>query len=662
MCIQAFPSAPALRVLAAALLLAFGRAGAAESSEIHALITPETTVRLGVASVDGGNARFGQYSGLSESRVYGLADFSLVQRDDATATWLRASGRNLGLASREAAFGYERQGDWGVALAYSRIPRLEPLVFTTRLSGIGSASQAQQGQAAREVRLSTTREQLSFGFDKTLARHLDFQLRLRNEEKNGSRLFGRGSGEFLAEPIDSRTQQFEATLGYAGADLQLLGGYHASTYLNRHQVLDMAAGTDISLAPDNQSHQVYLAGGYRFTPATRMTFKLAYGRGTQNETFYAAPDFPGNTQTSLNARVDTATAQLGLTSRPLPGLNLLANVRHEDRQDKTPRVQFLSASTGRDGFNTPFSRTTTASRLEASYQLPAGLRVTAGAELEQRDRTVLAIRQASWREKNDETTYRVELRRSLGESLNGSVALLRGRRQGSDYLPANNNAAADLIDPIHFADRERDRVRLSLDWVPTEALSLQLLVDESKDRYDGRARGPESGRSHVWSLDGSYTLSDDWQLTAWASNDETRMQQSTLSGANGTAVPAQTWTAQLLSRGEAAGLGLRGKPTAGIEIGADLQLARDKNAYNLAATLPTAALLPSINHTRSTLRLFGQYALKPNLALRVDLGLDRSTSDDWTWTGWTYADGTTVRQEPHGKTVYLGVAIEYRQW
>ncbi len=39
---------------------------------------------------------------------------------------------------------------------------------------------------------------------------------------------------------------------------------------------------------------------------------------------------------SLGGVMDTNLAQFGLTARPMPGLTLLANVRYEDKNDKTP--------------------------------------------------------------------------------------------------------------------------------------------------------------------------------------------------------------------------------------------------------------------------------------------------------------------------------------
>jgi MtrB/PioB family decaheme-associated outer membrane protein len=659
----------ALSVLAAALLLAFGPARAADD-EMTSLIKPESTVRLGAAYQSADNLRFGQYSGLTDKGGVLLLDFDYVKRDDDSGTWLRFNGRNLGTHSRELGAEHERQGDWRYFIEYNQIPRYEPLTINTGLSGIGSTTQTQNGTALRDIQLSTQRDRTTLGFNKKLAGGFEFQLRLRNEDKDGSRLFGRGNGLFLTEPIDSRTQQIDATVSYTGKQLQLTGGYYGTAFANRnaaiHFVTSPTTSTDVALSPDSESHQLYVSGGYSFAPTTRGTFKVSYGTARQNEDFFTAPTFAGNTQTSLHGRLDTTAVQLGLSARPMPKLSLLANLRYEERDDQTPRFQFITASTGRDGFNTPFSRNSVVGKLEASYQLPDGYRFTGGIDEDRRKRTTLPIRQASWREKNDETTYRMELRRSLSETLNGAVSYLHSDRGGSDYQPANNNAATDFIDPIHFADRKRNKVRLSLDWIPTEALSLQFMLDGARDTYDGRPLGPESGKARFWSIDSTYSVSEDWQALAWVSSDDTHINQATNTGANvAGGVVAQPWEARLRSGGEAVGLGLRGKPSGKLEIGADLQLVRDKNEYNVqgaTAALPAAVLLPDISTRRTTLKLFGQYALQSNLAVRVDFAHDRYHTNDWTWTDWAYADGTTVTQTPRTQVSLIGLSVIYRMW
>jgi hypothetical protein len=78
--------------------------------------------------------------------------------------------------------------------------------------------------------------------------------------------------------------------------------------------------------------------------------------------------------------------------------------------------------------------------------------------------------------------------------------------------------------------------------------------------------------------------------------------------------------------------------------------------------MPAAARLPDITSSRKSIKLFGQYAWQDNLALRLELGHDQLSTNDWTWTGWTYADGTTVLQSPRGRITSVGVSLVYRMW
>lgn len=632
---------------------------AEEDTTLRDLTEPETTFRVGAGYLSDSNSRFGEYNGMADSTGYALLDLEFLRRNDSTGAWWSVTGRNLGLDSRELRAEYDSQGSWGAYLEFNQIPRLYPLTINTGLLGIGTTTQVLNGTALRDVDLSTRRDRYTMGFDTRLPGEFALQVEFRDETKEGSRIFGRGSGQFLAEPIDSRSQQMEAILSYTGRRLQLAGGYFATNFSNRNILLDVDTGTDISLPPDNESHQLYISGGYNFAPATRATFKMAYGRATQDERFFTAPDFPGNTRENLDGRIDTTTAYVGFSTRPLPRLSLLANARYEDRDDKTPRYQFLAATTGRDGFNTPFSRSTAAGKLEATYVMPLDIAVTGGVDVERRKRTVLAIRQVSWREENDETTYRIEARRTLSESLNGALSFAHSDRGGSDYLPANNNEAVDHIDPIHFADRKRDKVRLLLDWTPVESLSLQFMLDDSRDSYSGRPLGPDRGTARMYSVDGAYTLSDTWQVNAWLSHDETRMRQSTITGANGVTVPAQTWQADMRNVGDAFGAGVRGRLSAGLAVGADIQYLRDENDYRMLAVVPDAVMLPNIDTKRFSLEVFGQYAIRDNLDLRLDLAYDRFRTNDWTWTNWVYADGTTVELGAHKSSTFIGISVYY---
>jgi MtrB/PioB family decaheme-associated outer membrane protein len=690
--------------VALALALASGlAAGANEGDEIARLTRPESAVGFGIGYLDVDARRFGQYSGLNERGAYGLLDAEIVRRDDATGTWLRFTGRNLGLDSRELRFEHSRQGNWGYFVEFDQIPRFEPFIPVTAVTGIGTPNLTIPGAptTGTAVELKTRRDRLTLGFEKYFVGNLDLRVQYRNENKDGARIFGRGttgavSGfagnfEFAPEPINSTTHQLEATVGYTGERLQLSAGYYGTAYHNQYNGLFIAGGvaalgggaspfTPIALPPDNQSHQLHLTGGYSFTPTTRGTFKLAYARATQHDPFLTAaqlaptPLAPG-IGADLQGRVDTTLAQLGLTARPLPKLSLRASVRYEDRDDKTPIRRFfnVATSTTATGDNEPRSIRSLAGRLEASYALPLGLRLTGGLDYDEKHRNTSSVRAVSHRDRTEEVAGRIELRRSMSDTVTGALAYVHSERDGSPFLITTLTTGAvgsNLIAPVHLANRDRDKLRLALNWTPTDPLAIQLFLEEARDRYDGRdgsILGPRKGRARNYALDATYTFSENWQLTAWASRNDTRMEQATCVNASASGVCPATaaqplWQANLRNLGESVGLGLRGKPYAWLEIGAELNHSDINDEYRQSALTPGASVasLPDVSTKLTRLNLFAQYGMQRDSTLRLDYIYDRFSTDDWTWSTWRYVDGTRLLQSPTQKVHFIGLSFQHR--
>lgn len=689
----------AIAVTAVAGTMALGPVPAAEVDPVTELAKPESSVGAGVGYVSDDNTRFGQYNGLRDKGGYGLLDLDLVKRDDATGTWMVIRGHSLGLDHRDLRLEHNRQGDWGYFLEFNQIPRFEPYTANTAVTGIGTPNLSVPAAptAGTPVELKTERQILGAGFDKILSGGFDVQVRVRSEDKTGERVFARGTTggaglfQFTPEPIDSNTQQIEAILGYVTEKLQLSGGYYGTFYNNRNTALNitevgaatgLAGFTPIALPPDNEAHQLYLTGGYSFTSTARSTFKLAYAKATQNDTFIptpaANPNLTGKSQ--LDGRLDITQMQVGVTSQPLPKLLLLANLRYEDRDDKTPIVTYVTSTSGTntfDGLYEPRSIKTTAGKVEAGYPLPFGVRVTGGVEHEIKKRFVPswfggALAAVTTREETDETTYRVQFRRSLSETVNGALSFARSDRGGSELLTnrtLNGNAGSNLIAPLHLADRDRDKWRLSTDWAATEALSLQFVLEDAKDEYSGRALGPRTGRAQNYAIDASYTFSDDWQGNAWVSRNNNRIEQATCENASGVGVCPNTaadpiWQAKIRNEGDAIGLGVRGKATSKLDVGADLQYSRFEDRFSQEAITPGAVItpLPDINTRLASLRLYTRYALQKNTGVRVDYIYDRFRTDDWSWTTWTYTDGTQLVQEPDQNAHFVGVSVYYRWW
>src|SRR5688572_13034939 len=660
-----------------AIALGLAAAFGARAQEIEELSKPSSEISVGAGYVTNDNLRFGQYNGMRDEGWYGLLDFDLVRRNDATGQWLQFSGRDVGLESRELRFGQSRQGNWGYFIDFSQTPRYSPYIANTAVRGIGTSNLTIPYPAATspkgDVQLDTRRDAWTLGGVKLWGGGWDTRLRYRNEEKTGARIFARGTTggtgghEFTPEPIDYLTQEVDFAVGLTRERLQLSGGYYGLWFSNQNSALNIVnqpggptslgvgagAFTPIGLPPDNQSHQLYLDGGFNFTPTTRASFRVAHARLTQEDAFIVPPSaFVG--RSNLGGRIDTTQVQVGLAARPLPRLSLRADARYEDRDDKTPTAlyQTLNATTPltpansptatTNGLNEPRSIRTTAGKVEASYGLPANLRITGGVDYEEKKRNSSDVRSVSHRYDTEEIAWRAELRRSLADNINGALAYVHANRDGSDWLTTttlNGAAGSNLVHPLHLADRERDKIRAVLDWSPLDPLSLQFVAEHMRDEYSGRTLGPRKGTASLYSLDASYTFSERWQATALVARNDTRAEQVTCESASGTGVCPNTaadpiWEAKLGIFTTAMGVGLRAQPFGVLSLGADLTYARDRNEFNqspLPVPNPIGTPLPDVTYKRTIVGLSAKYALAKNSGVRLRYEYDRFTTDDYNW-------------------------------
>jgi MtrB/PioB family decaheme-associated outer membrane protein len=732
-------------LIALALTAAFGPA-LAEGEDLAKLIKPESSVSAGLGGASGGTedrAFFGQYNGMRRYSGQLLFDVDLNKRDDASGTWTNFDARNLGSENREMRFSQQKQGDWKYFFEYGELVRNYSNTINTNVTGIGTtnltvntvgnpavtagaaALAAAQGTGNKE-NLKTTRKSLAFGLDKWLTPNLQIEASFKNEDKTGARLFGQGSncraGRYactgdggsmllLPEPINSSTRQFELKLNYADEKLTLNGGYYGTFFVNKFGSLNTTIATPanlwdpdgttlsqaaalttlmqlpLALPPDNQAHQISLAGTYAITPTTRATFKYAYTHATQKESFDSM-GLVGGPRGALDAVVDTTVAQAGITARPMPKLSLVANLRWEQKSDKTPIDKYrLSVTTGvpvgQTNTNSPGSHTKVKGKLEASYQLPAGYRATAGLDYDFRDLgrptgTNDTSGQANAiRAKNDELGYRIELRKSLSESLNGAVSVGHSKRNGSRWMTATNGTAPTTPDgtlqgagfnlfPLFWMDLERDKVKGSVDWAATNDLSFQASIESAAEHYYAPTmRGARDGKSTGINLDASYKISDNWKMNGWYSRGDTILDINGAAGA---------YMAGLRQLGHNLGLGVRGAPTGKLEVGADFTFSYETNRTALGvigtqtaatATSPNGpGALPVAAFRQLNLNIFGKYAVDKNADIKVNLAHQRYYSNEWFWnnngTSFFYTDGTTVTQKDQQNVTFIGATYIYK--
>jgi MtrB/PioB family decaheme-associated outer membrane protein len=680
-------------IFGAAVLAAFGAAHA-QTSEA------EGSVGVGVGGVTGDRADralFGQYNGLRDEDAYGLLNVDYRRRNAANGTSVEFLGTNLGLGTRELIFLWKRQGDWRFSANYDELVRRDPYAVDTGLTGAGTTApqvahlSGGPGSGAM-FDLETKRKGLGLGFSKWIGPTLEFDVNLRSENKDGSRLFGIGmncpsliapgcgpttatnAGSavlMLPEPINANHSQVEARLNYAGTRLRLSGGYYGSFFSNSNGALNpgvpgslnnplgtllpLSAGLQailsnpVALPPDNQAHQFDVAGNVVITPTTRANFKLAYGTAKQDQDFASAGLVGAPAGVSnLDGKVNTALAQFGISARPIARLSLLADWNYTDKSDKTPLA--LYNFDGANAYtNRAYSNTKVRSKLQASYQFSANYQGTIGADYEFIDRGSFTASSAvtgvsALRQETEEVGFRAELRRRMTETFSGAISLVTSDRDGSNWLQPNSgvgvteitNPSAAFASTAIFmptlADRKRDKVKLFASWQATDSLSLQFSAENGKDKFTAPSPyAVRDTRMNLYSVDANYVLSDAWSFNGYVSRGEQKLNQARPAG----------YILAFDNTSTNAGFGVVGKPSEKIELGGGVSLIDDKSVYaqsldatasaNTAALLAATGGLPDILFRRSELRLFGKYALNKRSALRLDAIYQRTKFNDWAY-------------------------------
>jgi len=695
-------------VLALAVCAAFAPVQA--QAEDEATSAAQTTISVGLGAVDGSNADralFRQYNGLRDQSAVGMLDINYSLRKPETSSWVQFTGSNLLGDTRELGLVWKNPGSWKFTADYGELVHYDPNTINTGLLGASSTTPqvvvVPQGTGA-DLELKTKRTSLGLGFTKIISPRLQFAVDLKTENKEGARLFGigqicsplitgscntaLGSGVLmLPEPINANHSQVEARLSYALEKLRFSVGYYGSFYRNNNAVLQPNLGgfasttapelNSLALAPDNQAHQLDLSGNYDFTGTTHGSFKLGYAQATQNADFAGAGLVGPAGVANLGAQVNTTLAKIGITSRPIPKLSLLADLRYEDKEDQTPLANYnivgvnvpAVLATNRDLSNKKLK-----GKLQASWQFTSDYRGTLGADYESIDRGVFTATSAvsgfiPLRQETTETGVRAELRRRLTSDLSGAISVSSSKRDGSNWLQGSSNApgVTEVADPATslssaifmptLADRQRDKVKLFADWQASEKLSLQFSAEDGKDKFSApSAYSLQSTRMNQFGVDWNYALSDNWALNGYVSQGLQTLNQVRPAGA----VLAFDNTNTGVS------FGAIGKVNAKLQVGGNLSYSDDRSVYAQSLdSLAGAATggLPDIVYRQTTLKLFATYALEKKSSVRLNFVHQRASVNDWAWgyngVPFVYSDGTTVRQNPNQNVSFLGVTYVY---
>ncbi|MBC7952840.1 MAG: MtrB/PioB family decaheme-associated outer membrane protein [Rhodospirillaceae bacterium] len=630
-----------------------------------------------------------RYSGRSDDGVFPVGSLSYLYRtpyDVNGADFMRVNANSYGYDSRRLTAEGGQQGLYALNFGYDLMPFSsfrglsawtgEGGDILTKVPGwTGNVSSANLPKRT-PVDIRTERERFGSG----LTWHVDplysVRINARHEQKEGLRSLGvysngvAGSrpGLNVPAPVNYQDDQVEAELGFAGKQTQWKLGYNLSMFRNEDSSLtlnsvsgDAAHPRDrMSLAPSNTAHSFYADGGYQFTDTTRLVTNLSYSQYLQDDTFlpYSINGTPAALpRQSLDGRISTTTANVELTSRPLPRLDTKTRYRFTDRRNDTAVSQFnyyTADSTAQSGIlrrNTPFSYKENLAGLDLGYALTPRTKLMSGYEFRQFQRS------HSERAKNiDNTTY-VGVRSSLAEGLTSNAKYSRMWRDGSTYSPTGSlvytNAPGFAVydnNPglrkYYEADMIRDRIQAGFNYSPVEAWTLGASGGLVIDEYVRSDLGLTDSVATTATVDANYVASPEFSMTGFYTYErrvtDQAGEQATLAQVGDV---SRRWFVNIAEDAHTVGLGSVWQIREGWKLLTDYAfvwtVTETDPTRNSANVTGLASSFPDITSKSHSISARAEYDLTDNVVIGFGYALEIYRSKDWALDGGLNQTPTT---------------------
>ena len=405
----------------------------ADDEEVAALKIPTNFVEIGASNVSQNSAKFGEYTGMNKSGGNLIGNFSVRGGDaygdgNGTKLW-SITGADLGLTSRTVSAAISNQGQWNLGIVYDELTHNisntyqtpyqgsmggnsftlpAGFLFTTATAGLtrvgteGTANMAKIQAALHTVDVATARKNTSLSAGLNLNEQWDIKFDFKHLDQSGAKLMSFGSMankaaaptvtneviSILPNPTNYKTDTINLALNWVGDKAHMTASYFGSFFRDGYDrvTFQTFAGAvssieTMSTAPSNDFHQFNLSGGYAFSPQTKMTGGLSYGRNTQNDAFVDALVYAGSPmvtaapKSSLDGLVISKHADLKLINQTTKDLSLSAGMKYDERDDRTASNFYnfnaldYAANHQANFANTPFSNKKTQLELAGDYRL-----------------------------------------------------------------------------------------------------------------------------------------------------------------------------------------------------------------------------------------------------------------------------------------------------
>jgi MtrB/PioB family decaheme-associated outer membrane protein len=609
--------------------------------------------RLGYLS--DGSFRYGDYTGLEDQGLLLDLGGAWRYRNAETADAWDLAVERAGLDSRAFALRGGRQGTYRISLGYDQLPHLVDAGTRTIFTGDGplglppgwtrgnsTQDMPQLDASLRPVWLRQDRERLAAGFEWIPHRVADLRFDYRRDEIRGT---GAQGGSFitlasmLPRRIDQTLDRADVALGLRGAlghaQIALASSFFANevdslTWQNPYSgPVAGATQGQLAQAPDNRAHRLSLSLGSPAGGRLQTSAHLALGEMTQDERFLPATLNPdeavGLPRNSLDGRVDTRFASLRAVYAVTGTTRVLGDYLHDQRDNRTPVAAYtqvvMDSFTGDVRSNAPFGWQRDRWRLSVEDRTVRSLRLGLGVENETRERRYHDTTET------DELRYwgRVGFRPVTGGDLR--LRLSHAERDGAQPATAPGAAPQNpLLRSYHTAARHRDEARADL-GIGFARVTTTFNAHYAKDDYPETLVGRTGGSDFGYGVDVGAQASETLAVSGFAAR---RLQDHEQAGSQGFGLP--DWAADGEDATEVWGVHAAWQAPRGFDFGADYAYARSEGTIAMATGAGDTGF-PLLVSRWQDLRLFGRYALRPDLALRLDLLRDSYRAHDWALDG-----------------------------
>ena len=615
-------------------------------------------IELGIGYVSDDAYRFGRYNGLQTKGAFLVGDIKVRKFEEDGRFW-SVRGTNLGLESRYLRLEGGIQGRHKFFLEYDELPNYKNNTVKTPFLGVGGNNltlpagfdiDSNLDASLNSFELETRRKRAKVGAMFVPKQHWQFDIDFSHENKEGvdvtgaaiangsQQSVGNTTTSLLPEPIDQDTDMVNATLRYAGDNGQVDLKYHISLFDNNNDSLrwddpfNPSASGSMSLAPDNEFHQLSLTGAYTLPYKSRLTGLLSTGRMTQNQDFLpytintavSSGDLPRN---SLNGEVWLNSAQLKLSSHPVNKLRLNAELRYNERNNRTPIDSYsyvvLDSFAGDTVKNNPFSYKNGRIKLDANYRFNAITSLRGGYKYDDMKRDYANTEREQTQENTLFAKWKIKAHSTVDLALYGETS----SRDGSEYnTPPNQNPA---MRKYNLADRDRSKVGASIDYMATEKLFLSARADYNQDDYNNSEIGLTEATQPVYTVDFSYQPANNITTYGYYTYENIQSSQAGADVSNQSSTVG--WEADFDDTFDTAGVGIKWTDLGKWDIGADIVYSKSNGASEMKDLVNpgTEDQYPDTKTELTSVKLWTRYNHSKQLSYRLGYWFEEYSADNW---------------------------------